>query len=446
MFNSTGIDLGTTGTRRVSVGMYWGSPVKGDMGGRKTAAVPSDILTFRKVALPPAGREVCRRVVQEELAYSLPFPLEHAAWAYTGRPGQEAWVVVAPLQELAKTRTLAGDKASLDVEPLAYFRAAQANGVRSALVIDLGATTTTVCALLPGQLEWVRVLLRGGRALTQRIANEQKCSPEKAEEIKRAKGCELEICRRFIQELLDEVMAEGPLPYDRALLCGGGAALKDLLPLLKQRFKLEPELFPLPSPLSPYEDVVAYGTALSEKIGQPRARLVSAAIGGLPTTHWRHWSGVAMLTVACCFLVVIQTEARLNTLKARQKARHVELKKLLQGHDVKDEALNDPAQLVKDLKATIAERKTMRAESLQNVMDSLSRAAGPVREVASSDVRALQFDGSKFHLEGQTASVKDLQKLREALAKLFGDIQVDKSAPGPDSRYVYHFEWKLPEP
>ena len=444
--NSTGIDVGTTGTRRVSLGIYWGGPVKGDLGGRKTAAVPSDILTFRKVALPPAGRAVCRSVVQGELAYSLPFPLENAAWDYTGRPGQEAWVVVTPLDRLAERQKQVGPLAALDAEPLAYFRAAQVNGVRSALVIDLGASKTTVCALLPGQVEWVRVMMRGGDALTRRIAKEQNCSEARAEELKKTKGCNLEVCRRFLGDLLDEVLVAGSVPYDRILLCGGGAAMPELANLLKQRYRIDPEPFPLPFPLSAYEDVVAYGTALSERFGQPRVRLVAAPTSGPQPLHLRNWIGVAAMAATCCLLVAVQTETRLATLRARQKARHAELQQLLAGHDTKKEDLNDPAELVKKLKASINERKTLRAQSLQNVMDSLSRAAGPVREVASSDVRSLTFDGSKFHLEGQTASIKDVEKLREALSKIFGDVAQDRSAPGPSNRYVYTFEWKLPEP
>jgi hypothetical protein len=444
MFNITGIDCGAGGTRQVSLGMLWGSPVREDLGGRKVASVPSDILTFRKVGLPPAGREVCRRVVQEELAYSLPFPLEDAAWDYSGSSGQEAWVVVAPLQRLADIRRLVGDTAALDAEPLCYLRAASSVGLNSALVIDLGSTKTTICALLPGQLEWVRVMLRGGRALTARIAKARGCSLEQAEELKREQGCELEPCRIFVSELFDELGLADPFPYDRILLCGGGAAMAGLPAMLKQRFKVEAELFPLPAPLSPFEDVVAYGAALSERLGQPKIRLVSMTTGGLEVSRARHWSGVGIMALFCMLLLGFQTETRLSTLRERQAVQSAALQDLLKGHAGVAKQ-KDPTELSKTLKAEIVRRKALQSVSLQNVIDTLARAAGPVRKILSSDVRSMAFDGSKFHMEGQAASLKDTQRLREALSKLFGNVEQAKSRPGDQGRYVYEFDWKLPD-
>jgi len=59
MLRATGLDLGTTGTRRVSVGLLWGAPrLESDppRRGVVVANVPSALLPFRSLNVPPAGR------------------------------------------------------------------------------------------------------------------------------------------------------------------------------------------------------------------------------------------------------------------------------------------------------------------------------------------------------------------------------------------------------
>ncbi|MEW6284344.1 MAG: pilus assembly protein PilM, partial [Candidatus Eremiobacterota bacterium] len=253
MLRNTGLDVGTTGTRQVSVGLLWGPAREqdGEVPARSTASVPSDLCTFRRVPLPPAGREVRRRVLREELSFSLPFSLDEAAWDWTDQGGQ-AWVVVAPLERLGRLRREVGDTASLDAEPLTYLRAALAAGVESALVIDLGASRTTFCGIQDGHLEWVRVMMRGGINLTAQIASRTGMTHPDAERRKCERGMELSECRQMLDEMLEEAFLPSPLPYQKVLLCGGGARMPGLTVHLGEKLGVQPELFPLPDSLSPY--------------------------------------------------------------------------------------------------------------------------------------------------------------------------------------------------
>ena len=442
MLRSTGIDLGSTGTRRVSVPLLFGEPSIGDGGGWRVAGVPSDVLTYRKVHLPPAGREVCRRVVQEELSYSLPFPVDHSAWDFTGRPGTEAWVVVAPQDRLQRVRALAGE-AELDAEPLGYLRAAQYSGVQSALVIDFGASKTTFCALLPHQVEWVRVILRGGRNLTQKLSEEQRIGLDEAEELKRRRGCELALCQQWVLELLEEVMLSKPLPYDQVLICGGGAAMPGLPALLSSRLGREVERFPVPEPLSAYQHVAAFGAALASRPGQPRVRLQSHQQQDFTTGG--PWLGLAIGAVGMLVLWVADMETRRAALQNRHDQQRIALIQSVQPYLSEPEKL-PPEQIVKTLEDQVKKRRTLREHSIKHIADSFARIATSLRQNKDAELRVMAFEEGKVRFEGDVVSAEQAEKLRDSMSKVFPDLQQIKTRTGVGNRIVYEFEGKLPQP
>lgn len=431
------------------MGMFWGAPMVGEGGGRQTAVVPADVLTYRKVPLPPASRAVCRRVVQEELAYSLPFPIEHSSWDFSGRAGSQALVVVAPQERLSGIQRLAGNGTTLDAEPLAYLRAAIFCGVHNALIIDLGATKTTLCAVVEQQIEWVRVMMRGGRQVTSRLAEENGITQEQAEDLKRKKGCELGVCQNFVAELLEEAMINKTTNFEQVLLCGGGAAMSGLKAFLSLRLGIEPQTFPLPPPLSPYQHVSAFGAALAERPGQPRVRLVvgiteSPTIGGVDP-----WIFLGVAWAIALLLGIFDIETRMGTLRRRQAQAKIELVQTLQpwvpGIEKERDTLTGAA-MVDKLKASVEARKTQRQQSIRFIADTFARIATALRENPKAEVRNFAYEEGKVTISGEVSSPQQAEAFRERLSKIFPDLQPTSTRAGTSGRYNYQFEGRMPSP
>lgn len=444
MFQGTGIDLGSSGTRKVNIGRLFGTAQVGEaMSGPAAAAVPSDVLTYRKVALPPANQAVCRRVIQEELSYSLPFPMHQVAWDYIKAAGQSALVMVTPRERLSSYQRLAGN-ASLDAEPLAYLRAALHCGIHNGLLIDFGASKTTFCHIAHSQLEWVRVMMRGGRQLTQRLADENKIQLEQAEDLKRKRGCELGEAQNFIGELIEEALLDKHTGFEQVLIFGGGSALPGLKSFLSLRLGTEPQAFPVPPALSPFQHVTALGTALSLRFGQPRIQLQNpseetAAAGLVP------WITLSVLGLGGLFAVGYAQETKVNLLKSQQTVLRQDLVQSVKTWlPDADSVASD--QLLEKTKATVAARKALKQQSARHLGDSLARMATTLREMPKVEIRSITYDDGKVQFEGEVASPQEAEQLRAKLGKIFPDLQQAKLNKGVAERFVYQFEGKLPQP
>ncbi len=443
MLRNTGLDVGTTGTRQVSVGLLWGAArgVEGDPPARANASVPSDLCTFRRMPIPPAGREVRRRVLREELSFSLPFPLEDAAWDWTEQGGQ-AWVVVAPLDRLERLRRDVGDQASLDAEPLTYLRAALAAGVTSALVIDLGASRTTFCGIQDGQLEWVRVMMRGGISLTATLSKTRNLTHADAENQKRERGLELTECRQLLEELLEEAFLPSPLPYREVLLCGGGAAMPGLANLIKAKLGVEPQLFPLPASLSPYEHVPAYGAALAARPNQPRVRLQerreAARKGATPTLPFHNaWLGA----LALLLLLVADGELRHKVLLQQRAQAQKAFTATVQGLGTNPG--ETPEQQITRLQARLTQARKDRQlspEFLADVVASLKEPLG-----AEALLRRIQLDNGVLQIEGQADSIQSADQVRQNLAKMFNGVEMPRTENLPSGKVRFVIEGKVRE-
>lgn len=437
MLRATGVDLGTTGTRRVSVGVLFGGPqLDGPAGGPLIANVPSDGLTFRRLNLPPAGREVRARVVREELSYSLPFPLEEAAWDWA-ESDDVASVLVAPRERLDAVRRQVGDRAALDGEPLSYLRAARASGIEDALIFDFGASRTTLCAMKDSSLEWVRVFFRGGQALTRRIANARKIDEAAAEDLKVRQGMDLPECRDWLGSLVDEALLSRPLPFEHVLICGGGAQMPGLQAELASRLGHPVELFPVPAPLSTYRDVAAYGAALAGKPGRPRVQLrppVRQASGLRPI--YAVWL-LGLLAVA-----TVDLEIRHATLAERNQEQMVLLRTAVQ-QQAPALASTPPEELAAVLSKQVEEARQAELQSPALLLSTLGRLAQPLRTLEGLEIRALTYEEGTLTVEGQAATPQQPETLRSELGSILEGVELVENRAGTAGQTRFKIEGKL---
>lgn len=440
MLRATGMDLGSTGTRRVSVGVLWGGArTDGAASGPLIANVPSDMLTFRRLNLPPAGREVRARVVREELTYSLPFPLEEAAWDWTDSD-DVASVLVAPRDRLEELRREVGDRAALDGEPLSYLRAARAGGVDDALVFDFGASRTTMCALKDGALDWVRVSFRGGAALTRRLAAARGLAEEAAEELKQQQGMQLPECREWLGSLVDEALLPRPLPFETVLVCGGGARMPGLREELAARFGQPVELFPVPEPLSPYRDVAAYGAALAARPGRPRIQLRPPVrpVEGLRPVY-------VLWVLGLLAAGTVDLEVRHATL-ARRDAEQVALLQAAVKQQAPGLAQTPPEQLATVLSRQVEAARQARLQSPALLLDTMGGLGQPLRSLQGLEIRAMTYEDGTLTVEGQATSVQQAEKFRGEVGSLLDEVELVENRAGAGGLTRFQLEGKVREP
>ncbi len=443
MFRATGLDLAATGTRRVSVGVPWGSarPEGPRPAGRgpEIANVPSDRLTFRRLNVPPAGREIRSRVVREELSCSLPFPLEEAAWDWTD--GDDvASVLVALRSHLEEIRRESGERARLDGEPLSYLRAARECGFEDALVLDFGASRTTMCALKDGALEWVRVSFRGGEALDRRLAAARSLTPEAAEDLKKDQGLALPECQEWLETLLEEALLPRPVPFEALLVCGGGARMPGLREALGDRLGLPATPFPVPGSLCPYRDVAAWGAALAARPGRPRIRLAPS----LPQpTGLRPWYLVWL--VALLLGASVDLEVRHATL-ARRSAQQAETLQAALRQQAPSLAELPEEQLLGALSRQIEAAREAGRRSPALLLSTLGRLAGPLQEQPGLEIRAVTFEEGVLTLEGQTGSAQQAEAFRSSLEAILDKPELIENRAGAGGQTRFRMEGRVREP
>lgn len=444
MLHSVGIDRGRDGDREVSVNIFSGTPVMGmatpTLG--QYVALPSSGLTFRRLFLPRASKTVRQQVITEELSYSLPFPLQEAHYGAV-ESGEEAWVTVAADSVVQPMRDLY-PKAQLEAEPLCYLRAAKAAGINQALVVDFGASKTVFCGIENGQVGTVRVMLRGGEALTEQLANELELGKDEAELRKREEGTELPTVRRFFQELVEEALLPSPLPYRRVLICGGGSATHGLLRLLGAVWgsDVDVEPFPLPGLLMPTDHVVAYGAALAGKPNAVRLQMqhtfAHAAGGGGSLS-------VAPLVLTALLMGLMVTGLETRLAGARGKADRLRETLSQAVRPVLDEqAKVSEKDLVKTLRAKLAEQRSSSKSSPAKLMNTLGKTSNSVTAKKDAKLTSIIFEDDKLKLEGRTRDLAQSEDIRKSLETILQKVEQVKSRPLSNG-FLFQIEGELPE-
>lgn len=446
MLHSVGIDRGSIDDRKVSVNLFTGKPVLGSATPvtRKYVSLPSSGLTFRRLFLPRASKSVRQQVIGEELSYSLPFPLYEAHYGIV-ETAEDAWVAVAansvvqPIQELYP-------KAHLEAEPLCYVRAARAAGIRQALVIDLGARKTVFCGVENGQVGTVRVLLRGGDAISSMLASELNVDAAEAEQIKIEEGTEQPTVRAFYQELVEEALLPTPLPYRRVLLCGGGSATPGLLRLLTKIWgnDVDVEPFPLPGELSPAEHVVAYGAALA---GRPRALRLEMEQGTGPSGSSRAPLSLAPIVFSflLMMLMVVTVETRLGSARGEAENLRTTLNEALEPVLDKPSEL-DESDIVKRLRERLTEQRNSSRSSPSRLMSTLGKSASAVTANEDSMLFSIIYEDDTLKLEGRASSLQDSESIKRALEQVMLNVEMVRTRPTTGDAFIFQIEGQLPEP
>lgn len=242
--------------------------------------LPGQAVFSRFVKVPGGAADMTAKLVADEAAEGLPFPLDQVIWDYQvvgedPATGEQDILIVATKRETADDAASLAGACALPPELIAASPLPLANAVRMArgveadctLVLDIGARTTDL-VFLEGEKVFIRTIPVAGNTITNEIARQLGVDPAEAEELKKSIGFVAlggtyavtdderadkvsKIIRTVITRLHMEVSRsiafyrsqQGGSAPARILFTGGSAQLRHLDTFFKEKFGVEIEYF-----------------------------------------------------------------------------------------------------------------------------------------------------------------------------------------------------------
>ena len=330
--------------------------------------------------------------------------------------------------------------ASVNVDGLAlhaYTRFLAGKGLllpEECVIIDLGASKTTLCMLRQSRPWMLRTIAWGSDTLTQVLAQKHGGSWEEAERRKLTMTAQqvepwLEPLLKEIQLTLHAYESTTQTRIWQCFLCGGGAALKGFGPFLSSKLELEQVSFPDElSRAYPPVFAVAIGLAVSEHLRRrwlPLGRVprIVAADFRLPpdtspvaAAASRRDIGLAVFGGLVLSLLLLVDLAVRVTLKESNLA---EMKKTLQSHYSMQFGGSAPF-------GEEVDHARGRVETLKKTLALLDEPSPPALPILAELIRrlptgmTLKIDGisiekGAMQLEAETDSFESTEKIKQAL-------------------------------
>ena len=235
-------------------------------------AVPGQSVFTRNRPLPPVPEYKVTQIVKYEIQQQIPFSLDQIALDYqvldrTEGGGYDVMMAAIKVDVVEKTLEIL-DKSKrridiVDVSPLAAFNWLRHTGEFGdegvcVALIDLGATTTDIVIQKDNFFRFTRSLNVGGNDITKAIASAFNLKWEEAEKVKRERGFAPtgdpardgkggEVIGGVLSRLVSEINRSfayfrsqpGGGPVSRAIITGGGACLRNIIPHLQSQLNLE---------------------------------------------------------------------------------------------------------------------------------------------------------------------------------------------------------------
>lgn len=436
---SGGIDFGKTGERTVFLELGWKNikVVENNKAARIAASVPSNLLTYRQYSLPFVDKKRQREIVKEEIADSLPFPLEEATWDFCSTPKGNISVVIAR-NDMLKSRieSLTKPFDSLDAEPFALLRTANYCGIKDALIIDFGAGKTVFCGIRDGFIESVKVLQSGGEYITQSIMENRKIDFQEAEELKKKEGINLTEARAAIIRILRTANLPSPFPYPLVIISGQGAQMVGLKEILENNLKVQVTTFSLPDKISSYTHHIAFGMALKGKDNEPGINLMEEKKStGNQARIWITLIAVPLILAAVNLKLVESNQTRVIR-NYRNEMKNLITKEL---PDIKK--IVSPLNQLKSKISEFQSKETNNDTDILSMLDEISKVT------AGKDIKIFEIDVNEnsINLNGETSSYQEVEVMRKGLLNSFKDVKLGEGKTLPSKRITFTMTVSLKE-
>lgn len=432
-----GVDLGSTGKRKVTIKTAWGTfkTINNSRPGKKILAVPSNLLTFRKLNFPFQDKRRIMEILPGELMESLAFPLDKATWDVFSIERGGASVLVMPADQLDRVLDTVDEQVQfVEAEPCALARVAKYNDVEDTLIIDFGATKTSFYGIRNGNLDMMRVRLVGGDKLDSIIASGEGINKEEAEELKKSLGMDSRTVKRYYDSLLDSAFLSSSPGYDKVIITGGGSKTPKIAEFISKKWDVEVTFFNLPKSLSPHFDAVAFGAALYETVGKQKVNLKKT--GEESESKSYYWLLLLLIPV-----ILYSINLKLTQIQLVQENRQL---RRAMSEAVRKE-FPDIGRVVSPLmqvKALIAREESSGNGDQVNVLEVLTNISR-AREGIEVNFYEMDISGSNAKLKGESDSFQSVDNLRKSLEGYFSSAEVIEQKSKPGGKVDFSIELEL---
>lgn len=467
-------------------------------------AIGGEQAYLNTLVLPAAASKRLEQVLRFELDEALPYDIEDAAFDFVvlTRTGVEIRLLAAavPIARakgfIDKLATQGVDPREIGVAPLVYRHDLQEQEGQTApaAVVDFGHRRTNV-AVVGDEVRTTRTILRGGRDLTERLAQAGRVSFSEAEAYKVRDGLVGKVGKvlrealapliREIRQTLTGHLASGGRRVTRIHICGGGSLLAGLDGFLADEIGVPVERLsaPLDDVLKTHESgqtgteaMLAYSLARRDELQRNRRinlRRGELAFRGDYAFLKRRvaWAVVCLLGVLGAWIFSnyaeysvlfdqverqrAEVEKVTTALFAKPVFKLEEVEKLLDGEQVKDAPMpaKDAFDIVVELSQRIPESVVHDVEmlevkpkrtTLKGIFDAKlkSETEGlPIGELDDSPV-------SKVDAGAEELGINPADLIKEKLLEFkdcFTAVRIGKvQAVGERRRYQMDIESKCP--
>lgn len=441
---------------------------------RLVTAIPCHDLFVRTLSFPFKDAAKLTQIVPFEVENLVPMPLEDLAIGSVVLPpsrvsdgsprehkGSEVLVTAAPKDKVADhLRFLAQadvEPAAVNVDALAlfsvtqYLRGEHRDVPDDLVVIDIGASKTTLCLIHERRPVVLRTILWGGNHLTHALAARERCGFAEAERLKRSMAVEQMHAwvEPLVRELYVTIQAYEGSQRGRLTHCwvsGGGSKLREMGGFVARQLGLSP-VGPRQGfgPDSPRAFSIAFGLAIHPKIVKPRWRFTPSADGLALDFKSVSDEGTSKVTASKSdlrwvlgigliigFLAIVDFSIhfmlqrnRVSDLQAALQSRYEQaFGSTATPGDELDQARYRIASIDKTLAAIDS--------SQPKVLPTLSAFVKELPPGVPVKVRELTIDAGTILLEGETSSFDAVDKIKHAFASgtRFEDVSVTETRVG----------------
>ncbi len=390
-------------------------------------AIPGETASVRKINLPVSVVRRLDQVLRFELDEVLPYGIEDAVFDYieTERNSEEISLLTATVLTDEVVRLIEGLGAQgispreIGVNSFSYlnriFTGHDTEKVTA--FIDIGHMRTNI-AVLDRTEPTIRTVLRGGRGLTQKLAEVGGVDFHKAEAYKKEYGItgrvgevlqqSLKPFVREIQQTFKGHLAAGGRSVSEIKLCGGGSLLKGLDVYFQEALGMPVEIFNLPAreELKGTDDLrgtaytLAYTLALREEV--PRTKRLDIRRGSLAFTGNLDFLKSRAKWLAACVAAIILSWlvsgfAEYSTLSSRVAAQRKTLSE--RTNRVFGESTLDHEKIAERLKGVVKNEEDAPMPD-KDAFDILVEISRRIPKNVVHDVEMLEIKPKKVVLKG----------------------------------------------
>jgi len=438
--------------------------------GDVTVAIPGQQALTRILTLPATDSEKLEQMIRYEVEGHIPLPLEEVVVAHhllsvsNGRVQVLAAAAPRTLirQQLEWLGKIGLEPKAVELEALALYNAfchleKERDGIH--VVMDLGASKTTLCLIEDGKLLGVRTILSGGRDLTRALKEKFGLSFEEAERTKQGGGLEEDEDKaHLLLSVLDGLVNEvkrtihlytaGRKQAIRSLhLCGGGARLRGLPAYLNHQLGLEPTLLVVPSLES---GTVTQGEIYTQGLG--------LAVKGLLRGQGSHlnfrcgefayakeaaeiqgrWRFIAVAAAVVLLLAIVNGYFRYASKESRYQELKAQVRAAFQEAFPQVKNVVDENQQAKAAVAELNKKAAFFGSGDLTVLGVLAEISQRVPKETRLDVQDFSVESDKVRIEAETSSFDAVDKIKTDLERFpkFKEVTVGDAKVSADQTKV----------